>query len=112
MLRDLRCFRRVEKTGCFTNVDRTVHLSLKAIEPPVSIQGSMEKQMRADRDKRAAILSAEGAKQSAILQAEGRKEAAFRDAEARERSAAAEAQATKVVSDAIEGGSWTLPEAK
>jgi regulator of protease activity HflC (stomatin/prohibitin superfamily) len=47
-----------------------------AIEPPGSIQDSMEKQMRADRDKRAAILSAEGAKQSAILTAEGEKQAA------------------------------------
>src|SRR6202046_3231480 len=43
---------------------RVSRVELKAIEPPASIQGSMEKQMRADRDKRAAILSAEGAKQS------------------------------------------------
>src|SRR5712671_5228306 len=50
---------------------RVGRVELKAIEPPVSIQGSMEKQMRADRDKRAVILSAEGAKQSAILTAEG-----------------------------------------
>jgi len=51
-------------------------VELKAIEPPGSIQDSMEKQMRADRDKRAAILSAEGSKQSAILTAEGEREAA------------------------------------
>ena len=51
-------------------------MELKAIEPPASIQDSMEKQMRADRDKRAAILSAEGAKQSAILTAEGERQAA------------------------------------
>src|ERR1700690_3619264 len=51
---------------------------LKAIEPPASIQGSMEKQMRADRDKRAAVLSAEGAKQSAILTAEGERQVAVR----------------------------------
>src|SRR6266849_1327313 len=55
---------------------RVSRVELKAIEPPVSIQGSMEKQMRADRDKRAAILSAEGAKQSAILTAEGERQAA------------------------------------
>jgi regulator of protease activity HflC (stomatin/prohibitin superfamily) len=55
---------------------RVSRVELKAIEPPTSIQDSMEKQMRADRDKRAAILSAEGAKQSAILTAEGEKQAA------------------------------------
>ncbi len=55
---------------------RVSRVELKAIEPPASIQGSMEKQMRADRDKRAAILSAEGAKQSAILTAEGERQAA------------------------------------
>jgi regulator of protease activity HflC (stomatin/prohibitin superfamily) len=55
---------------------RVGRVELKAIEPPASIQGSMEKQMRADRDKRAAILSAEGAKQSAILTAEGQRQAA------------------------------------
>jgi regulator of protease activity HflC (stomatin/prohibitin superfamily) len=72
--------------------------------------------MKAEREKRAAILEAEGRRQSAILQAEGakqaqvleaegRKEAAFRDAEARERSAEAEAKATTMVSDAIASGS-------
>jgi regulator of protease activity HflC (stomatin/prohibitin superfamily) len=55
---------------------RVGRVELKAIEPPGSIQDSMEKQMRADRDKRAAILSAEGSKQSAILTAEGEREAA------------------------------------
>src|ERR1700704_5230224 len=55
---------------------RVGRVELKAIEPPGSIQGSMEKQMRADRDKRAAILSAEGSKQSAILTAEGERQAA------------------------------------
>jgi regulator of protease activity HflC (stomatin/prohibitin superfamily) len=55
---------------------RVSRVELKAIEPPASIQDSMEKQMRADRDKRAAILSAEGAKQSAILTAEGARQAA------------------------------------
>src|SRR6202046_237927 len=55
---------------------RVSRVELKAIEPPTSIQDSMEKQMRADRDKRAAILSAEGPKQSAILTAEGERQAA------------------------------------
>ena len=55
---------------------RVSRVELKAIEPPNSIQDSMEKQMRADRDKRAAVLSAEGSKQSAILTAEGERQAA------------------------------------
>ena len=55
---------------------RVGRVELKAIEPPGSIQDSMEKQMRADRDKRAAISSAEGSKQSAILTAEGERQAA------------------------------------
>jgi regulator of protease activity HflC (stomatin/prohibitin superfamily) len=76
----------------------------------------MARQMKAERDKRAAILvaegerqaailTAEGAKQAQILAAEGRREAAFRDAEARERSAEAEAKATEMVSEAIGKGS-------
>ena len=55
---------------------RVGRVELRAIEPPPSIKDSMEKQMRADRDKRAAILSAEGSKQSAILTAEGERQAA------------------------------------
>ncbi|HIY65310.1 MAG TPA: SPFH/Band 7/PHB domain protein [Candidatus Agrococcus pullicola] len=50
---------------------RVSRVELKAIDPPVSIQDSMEKQMRAERDRRAAILTAEGSKQSQILEAEG-----------------------------------------
>jgi regulator of protease activity HflC (stomatin/prohibitin superfamily) len=72
---------------------RVSRVELKAIEPPGSIQDSMEKQMRADRDKRAAILSAEGAKQSAILTAEGEKQAAVLRARG-------EAEATVVRADA------------
>ncbi len=72
---------------------RVSRVELKAIEPPTSIQDSMEKQMRADRDKRAAILSAEGAKQSAILTAEGEKQAAVL-------RAAGEAEATVVRAEA------------
>jgi regulator of protease activity HflC (stomatin/prohibitin superfamily) len=71
--------------------------------------------MKAEREKRAnileaegfrqaAVLKADGEKQSAILAAEGKKEAAFREAEARIRLAEAEAQATKLVSDAIASG--------
>jgi regulator of protease activity HflC (stomatin/prohibitin superfamily) len=55
---------------------RVGRVELKAIEPPVTIQDSMEKQMRAERDKRAAILTAEGSKQAAILTAEGERQAA------------------------------------
>src|ERR1700735_4488233 len=55
---------------------RVGRVELKAIEPPGSIQDSMEKQMRADRDTRAATLSAEGSKQSATLTAEGERQAA------------------------------------
>ena len=51
---------------------RVGRVELKAIDPPVSIQDSMEKQMRAERDRRAQILTAEGTKQAAILEAEGR----------------------------------------
>ena len=56
---------------------RVNRVELKAIDPPASIKDSMEKQMRADRDKRAAILQAEGLKQSQILTAEGEKQSAI-----------------------------------
>src|SRR5215207_6043796 len=54
---------------------RVARVEIKAIDPPPSIRDSMEKQMRADRDKRAIILTAEGARQSAITTAEGQKAA-------------------------------------
>jgi regulator of protease activity HflC (stomatin/prohibitin superfamily) len=60
---------------------RVNRVELKAIDPPASIQDSMEKQMRADRDKRAAILQAEGEKQAQILTAEGEKTSAVLRAE-------------------------------
>src|SRR5215210_6007745 len=60
---------------------RVNRVELKGIDPPPSIKDSMEKQMRADRDKRAAILTAEGARQSQILTAEGEKQAAILNAE-------------------------------
>src|SRR4029079_12210750 len=60
---------------------RVNRVEIKAIDPPASIKDSMEKTMRADRDKRAQILNAEGFKQSQILTAEGEKQAAVLKAE-------------------------------
>jgi regulator of protease activity HflC (stomatin/prohibitin superfamily) len=87
---------------------RVNRVELKAIEPPTSIQDSMEKQMRADRDKRAAILQAEGVRQSAILTAEGEKQSSILRAEGEARSAAlraeGEAQAIRTVFESIHAG--------
>src|SRR5881398_3488614 len=60
---------------------RVNRVELKAIDPPATIQEAMEKQMRADRDKRAAILNAEGVKQAAVLRAEGQRQATILEAE-------------------------------
>lgn len=84
---------------------RVNRVELKAIEPPTSIQDSMEKQMRADRDKRAAILQAEGVRQSEILRAEGEKQSSILRAEGDAKAAAlraeGEAQAIRTVFESI-----------
>jgi len=87
---------------------RVGRVELKAIEPPLSIQDSMEKQMRAERDKRAQILTAEGTKQAAILEAEGARQASILnaegDAKAQVLRAQGEAEAIQTVFGAIHAG--------
>ncbi|MFN8136162.1 MAG: SPFH domain-containing protein [Propionicimonas sp.] len=74
---------------------RVNRVELKGIDPPPSIKDSMEKQMRADRDKRAAILTAEGERQSAILTAEGSKQSAILTAEGAREAQILRAQADR-----------------
>ncbi|CAA9353872.1 MAG: Protein QmcA (possibly involved in integral membrane quality control) [uncultured Nocardioidaceae bacterium] len=74
---------------------RVNRVELKGIDPPPSIKDSMEKQMRADRDKRAAILTAEGQRQSAILTAEGSKQSSILTAEGDREAAILRAQADR-----------------
>jgi regulator of protease activity HflC (stomatin/prohibitin superfamily) len=87
---------------------RVHRVELKAVDPPPSIKDTMEKQMRADREKRAAILQAEGVKQAAILQAEGEKQAAILKAEGQKQSqilsAEGQSKAIETVFKAIHDG--------
>jgi regulator of protease activity HflC (stomatin/prohibitin superfamily) len=87
---------------------RVNRVELKAIDPPGTIQEAMEKQMRAERDRRAAILTAEGVKQSQILTAEGEKQGAILRAEGEKQSqilrAEGQSQAIGTVFKAIHEG--------
>jgi regulator of protease activity HflC (stomatin/prohibitin superfamily) len=87
---------------------RVPRVELKAIDPPGSIQEAMEKQMRAERDRRAAILTAEGVKQSQVLTAEGEKQSAILRAEGQRESeilrAEGQSRAIETVFDAIHRG--------
>ncbi len=87
---------------------RVNRVELKAIDPPMTIKDAMEKQMRADRDKRATILTAEGVKQSQILTAEGERQAAILRAEGDARAqvlrAEGESNAIRQVFGAIHSG--------
>ncbi|MGH3721472.1 MAG: SPFH domain-containing protein [Pseudonocardiaceae bacterium] len=74
---------------------RVSRVELKAIDPPLSIQDSMEKQMRADREKRATILTAEGQRESAIKTAEGQKQASILSAEGAKQAAILTAEAER-----------------
>ncbi len=87
---------------------RVNRVELKAVDPPKTIQEAMEKQMRAERDRRAAILTAEGVKQSEILRAEGEKQGAVLKAEgyreAQILNAEGESKAIETVFGAIHRG--------
>jgi regulator of protease activity HflC (stomatin/prohibitin superfamily) len=92
---------------------RVNRVELKSVEPPRTVQEAMEKQMRAERDRRATILTAEGARQSQILTAEGEKQAAVLKAEGARTSAIlraeGEAKAIETVFQAIHDGGPDQP---
>jgi regulator of protease activity HflC (stomatin/prohibitin superfamily) len=87
---------------------RVHRVELKSVDPPPSIKDTMEKQMRADREKRAAILQAEGIKQAQILTAEGEKQSAILKAEGQKQAAIlaseGQSQAIETVFAAIHAG--------
>lgn len=114
---NLRLLHTLDEAASKWGVDVT-RVELQEVNPPREIQQAMEKQMRAERDRRAQILAAEGDKQSAILRAEGQQEAAVRqargeaeaqvltataDAEARLKLAQAESQALSIIKKAVPG---------
>jgi regulator of protease activity HflC (stomatin/prohibitin superfamily) len=80
---------------------RINRVEIKAVEPPATIQEAMEKQMRAERDRRAAILTAEGVKQSAILTAEGEKQSAVLKAEGAKQAAILRAEGESKAIDTV-----------
>src|SRR5438046_2232207 len=80
---------------------RVNRVELKAIDPPASIKETMEKQMRADREKRATILTAEGVKQSQILTAEGEKQSAILRAEGQRQAVILEAEGQAKAIDTV-----------
>ena len=80
---------------------RVNRVELKAIDPPATIKDSMEKQLRAERDKRAAILTAEGVKQSQILTAEGEQQSAILRAEGQRQAAILQAEGQAKAIDTV-----------